>query len=45
MKDPPSGEWQHIATEVSDKNGRVFVNIPPEKYLGYGIYPVKMIVR
>ena len=45
MRDPPSGEWQQIATEVTDKNGRIFVTIPQEKQLGYGIYPVKMIVR
>ncbi|XP_055586782.1 protein retinal degeneration B isoform X1 [Uranotaenia lowii] len=45
MKDPPGGEWIQVATETTDKNGRVSYVIPDERSLGYGIYPVKMVVR
>ncbi|KAG8232019.1 hypothetical protein J437_LFUL012043 [Ladona fulva] len=45
MKDAPVGEWTLIATEVTDKTGRVLHSIPEEKSLGFGIYPMKMIVR
>ncbi|XP_060520907.1 protein retinal degeneration B [Cylas formicarius] len=45
MKDPPSGEWTLLSTEVTDKTGRVTYTIPDEKSLGYGLYPFKMIVR
>lgn len=45
MKDPPAGEWTFLATELTDKNGRISYTIPEQVSLGYGIYPVKMIVR
>uniref|UniRef100_T1GQZ7 DDHD domain-containing protein n=1 Tax=Megaselia scalaris TaxID=36166 RepID=T1GQZ7_MEGSC len=45
MKDPPAGEWTLLSTELSDKNGRISYSIPEDKHLGYGIYPVKMVVR
>ncbi|XP_042885211.1 protein retinal degeneration B-like isoform X9 [Penaeus japonicus] len=45
MRDPPGGDWQQISTEVTDKNGRISFTIAPEKALGFGMYPVKMIVR
>jgi len=45
MKDPPVGEWTLIATEVTDKTGRVNFIIPPDKSFTYGIYPIKMVVR
>ncbi|XP_035714341.1 protein retinal degeneration B isoform X2 [Folsomia candida] len=45
MKDPPMGEWSQLATEVTDKNGRIYYSIPSDKAFGYGIYPVKMVVR
>ncbi|XP_034239882.1 protein retinal degeneration B isoform X2 [Thrips palmi] len=45
MKDAPAGEWQLLSTEVTDKNGRVSYTIPSDKSLGYGIYPIKMVVR
>lgn len=45
MKDAPAGEWQLLSTEVTDKNGRVSYSIPSDKALGYGIYPIKMVVR
>jgi 5-hydroxyisourate hydrolase-like protein (transthyretin family) len=45
MKDLPAGEWTQLSTEVSDKNGRVTYTLPDDKALGYGMYPVKMVVR
>ncbi|XP_046390635.1 protein retinal degeneration B isoform X2 [Ischnura elegans] len=45
MKDAPAGEWTLIASEVTDKAGRVSHTISPDKALGYGMYPVKMVVR
>jgi membrane-associated phosphatidylinositol transfer protein len=45
MKDPPAGEWTLIATEVTDKTGRITYVIPDELNLGYGIFPIKLVVR
>lgn len=45
MKDAPAGEWILYATEVTDRNGRISYTVPESKALGYGIYPVKMVVR
>lgn len=45
MKETPAGEWCQLSTEVTDKGGRIVYQIPPEKSLGLGIYPVRMIVR
>ncbi|XP_053698054.1 protein retinal degeneration B [Sabethes cyaneus] len=45
MKDPPGGEWNFLATETTDKTGRISYILPEERTLGYGIYPVKMVVR
>ncbi|KZC13276.1 Protein retinal degeneration B [Dufourea novaeangliae] len=45
MKDAPAGEWTYLSTEVTDKTGRITYKIPDDKALGYGIYPIKMIVR
>lgn len=45
MKEPPGGEWTLLATEITDKSGRIIYTIPMDKSLGYGIYPVKMVVR
>lgn len=42
MKDAPVGEWTHLATEVTDKTGRITYTLPEEKSLGYGLYPVKV---
>ncbi|KAL7635918.1 UNVERIFIED_CONTAM: hypothetical protein RMT77_013735 [Armadillidium vulgare] len=44
-RDPPSGDWQYLTTTITDKSGRLSLNIPQEKRLGLGIYPIKMIVR
>ena len=45
MKDPPMGEWTQVTSGITDKNGRIMYTIPQDKALGYGIYPIKMIVR
>ncbi|XP_032681683.1 protein retinal degeneration B isoform X3 [Odontomachus brunneus] len=45
MRDAPAGEWTHLSTEVTDKNGRIIYKIPDDKALSYGLYPVKMVVR
>ncbi|KFB34885.1 AGAP000033-PA-like protein [Anopheles sinensis] len=45
MRDPPAGEWQLLATETTDKNGRISYVLPEERACGYGIFPVKMVVR
>ncbi|XP_028050216.2 protein retinal degeneration B isoform X9 [Monomorium pharaonis] len=45
MKNAPAGEWTYLSTEVTDKNGRIIYKIPDDKALGYGLYPVKMVVR
>lgn len=45
IREPGNGEWTHLTTEDSDKNGRVTYTIPENKSLGFGIYPVKMVVR
>lgn len=45
MRDAPAGEWTHLATELTDKTGRVTYTIPEDKTLGYGMYPIKMVVR
>ncbi|KAL3276186.1 hypothetical protein HHI36_020904 [Cryptolaemus montrouzieri] len=45
MRDVQVGEWTQFATEVTDKAGRVSHTISEEKSLGYGLYPIKMVVR
>jgi len=45
MRDPPNGEWNFLATELTDKTGRITYKIPAKDKPGYGVYPVKMIVR
>ncbi|XP_076290161.1 retinal degeneration B isoform X5 [Lasioglossum baleicum] len=45
MKDSPAGEWTYLSTETTDKNGRITYRIPDDKALGYGLHPIKMIVR
>lgn len=42
MKDPPSGEWMLLSTEVTDKTGRVSYTIPDVQSVGYGLYPIKV---
>lgn len=45
MNDSTTGEWTLLSTEVTDKTGRITYTIPDNKALGYGVYPVKMVVR
>ena len=45
MAEPPGGDWLLLGTEVSDKSGRVTFTIPTGQALGFGLYPVKMVVR
>uniref|UniRef100_A0A7N6A1H8 DDHD domain-containing protein n=1 Tax=Anabas testudineus TaxID=64144 RepID=A0A7N6A1H8_ANATE len=45
MTQPPSGEWVYFDTELTNSSGRVSYNIPENKRLGIGVYPVKMVVR
>uniref|UniRef100_A0A3Q3A8W4 Phosphatidylinositol transfer protein membrane associated 2 n=1 Tax=Kryptolebias marmoratus TaxID=37003 RepID=A0A3Q3A8W4_KRYMA len=45
MTQPPSGEWVHFNTELTNSSGRVSYVIPERKRLGIGVYPVKMVVR
>ena len=45
MKDPSVGDWTLVTTEVTDKHGRVCITLPREHNVGYGLYPVRMVVR
>ncbi|KAK9881590.1 hypothetical protein WA026_016461 [Henosepilachna vigintioctopunctata] len=45
MQDVQVGEWTQLSTEVTDKAGRITYIIPEEQSLGYGLYPIKMVVR
>lgn len=45
LRDATVGEWDLLATEVTDKTGRLVVTLPPEKALGLGLHPLKMVVR
>ena len=45
MTAPPQGEWQFFGTVVTESNGKVTFEIPKDKLLTLGMYPVKMVVR
>lgn len=45
MTQPPSGDWLHMDTLVTNSSGRVSYTIPEAHRLGVGVYPVKMVVR
>ncbi|OQV25243.1 Membrane-associated phosphatidylinositol transfer protein 1 [Hypsibius exemplaris] len=45
MTQPPSGEWELFGTEITSSHGRVTFQVPEDKKLGLGMYPVKMVVR
>lgn len=45
MTEPSSGRWVYFDTEITNSSGRVSYNIPKEKRLVVGVYPVKMVVR
>ena len=39
------GDWNFVTTEVTDKHGRLTFKLPPDQTVGYGLYPVRMVVR
>ncbi|XP_074061575.1 membrane-associated phosphatidylinositol transfer protein 2 isoform X4 [Macrotis lagotis] len=45
MTQPPSGEWVHFDTLITNSSGRISYTIPEEQRLGVGVYPIKMVVR
>ncbi|XP_036272548.1 membrane-associated phosphatidylinositol transfer protein 1 isoform X3 [Pipistrellus kuhlii] len=45
MTQPLSGKWIHFGTEVTSSSGRLTFPVPPERALGIGVYPVRMMVR
>ncbi|CAN9504594.1 unnamed protein product [Ophioblennius macclurei] len=45
MTQPPSGDWVHFSTELTNSSGRVSYVIPQSRRLAIGVYPVKMVVR
>merc|ERR1719500_533962 len=45
MKEPPSGEWTFLTTETTDRSGRVQCALDKREAMGYGVYPVRMVVR
>jgi len=45
MKEPPSGEWTFLTTETTDRSGRVQCALAQREAMGYGVYPVRMMVR
>lgn len=45
MTQPLSGKWIHFGTEVTSSSGRLTFPVPPERALGIGVYPVRMVVR
>ncbi|XP_019500989.1 PREDICTED: membrane-associated phosphatidylinositol transfer protein 1 isoform X2 [Hipposideros armiger] len=45
MTQPLSGKWVHFGTEVTNSSGRLTFPVPPERALGIGVYPVRMMVR
>ncbi|XP_055126054.1 membrane-associated phosphatidylinositol transfer protein 1 isoform X1 [Symphalangus syndactylus] len=45
MTQPLSGKWIYFGTEVTNSSGRLTFPVPPERALGIGVYPVRMVVR
>uniref|UniRef100_A0A8C5T6E9 Membrane-associated phosphatidylinositol transfer protein 3 n=1 Tax=Malurus cyaneus samueli TaxID=2593467 RepID=A0A8C5T6E9_9PASS len=45
MTEPSSGRWVYFDTEISNSSGRISYNIPEQKKLRVGVYPIKMVVR
>ncbi|XP_046450431.1 protein retinal degeneration B-like isoform X2 [Daphnia pulex] len=45
LRDANNGEWDLIATEVTDKAGRLVCTLPPDRTLPPGLHPIKMVVR
>ncbi|XP_077510222.1 retinal degeneration B isoform X1 [Amblyomma americanum] len=40
-----SGHWTLLGTQLTDRNGRLSFSVPKDLGLGYGLFPVKAIVR
>ncbi|CAD5120699.1 DgyrCDS9263 [Dimorphilus gyrociliatus] len=45
QRSPPDGEWCFLDTVRTDSSGRVTYEVPEDKRLSLGIYPVVMTVR
>ncbi|XP_037694004.1 membrane-associated phosphatidylinositol transfer protein 1 isoform X2 [Choloepus didactylus] len=45
MTQPLSGKWIHFGTEITNSSGRLAFPVPPERALGIGVFPVRMVVR
>jgi len=47
MKEPQAngGEWTYICTVLTDKHGKVAVQLVDKDAMGFGLYPVRMLVR
>ncbi|XP_045032292.1 protein retinal degeneration B isoform X2 [Daphnia magna] len=45
LRDANNSEWDLIATEVTDKTGRLVCTLPPDRSLPLGLHPIKMVVR
>ena len=43
MKEPGGGEWTFLATETTDRHGRVAHRLAAT--MDYGVYPVRLVVR
>ena len=42
MKEPPNGEWTFLATELTDKSGRITYKVYIEFYNFYNFVPLKL---
>ncbi|KAJ6216321.1 hypothetical protein RDWZM_007478 [Blomia tropicalis] len=45
MRSSTTGEWDYVATEMTDKTGRLVYTVPKDKVLSCGLYQFKMVVR
>ena len=45
MTQPPSGEWIHLGTAVTDSHGKLTYTLTDEQRLNHGMYPVKCVVK
>lgn len=45
MRCSRTGDWNYVATVLTDKNGRLSYTVPREKILPSGLYQFKMVVR
>ncbi|XP_061460783.1 membrane-associated phosphatidylinositol transfer protein 3 isoform X2 [Rhineura floridana] len=45
VTEPSSGRWVYFDTEITNSSGRILYNVPKEKRLAVGVFPIKMVVR